>query len=192
MNQWISALGAIVAASVLMSAGAAFAQAADQVPSDPARMALARQIVEQNGGQQAAKAQIDAMFAIMKTNVGPAIGGDQSGIINQVYGELQSQMDGLLPQLIDISVRIYAKNYTEKEMRDILAFEQSDTGRSMRSKALTIRSEAMSETMPLVMGLMPQIMRHTADHVCEVSHCTAKDRELVEAALTKALKQMGR
>ena len=186
----IIVLGAVATASILMHAGAVRAQGDAQTSADPVKMALARQLVEQNGGQQAIKAQIDAMFNIMKANIGATAGSDQAAMTNQIYEDLQSEMDGLLPQLIDIDVKIYARNYTEKEMRDILAFEQSETGQSMRSKALKIRSEAMNETMPLVLGLMPAILRHTADRVCETSHCNAKERELVAAVISKALEQV--
>jgi len=55
---------------------------------------------------------------------------------------------------------------------------------------LKIRSEAMNETMPLVLGLMPAILRHTADRVCETNHCNAKERELVAAVISKALEQV--
>jgi len=152
-------------------------------------MALARQMIEQNGGEQAARTQLNMMLAIIKKNAAQAMPGDESALDDKIFDDVVSKMNGLVPKILDVSAKVYAKNYTEKELRDIIAFEQSDTGRSVIAKTPKVRAEAMNATMPLMMKLMPDVMRKTVDRVCEVNHCTANERALVEAALAKALQR---
>jgi uncharacterized protein len=181
--------GAVVALSVVIAAGAACAQNAEPDQSESVRMALARQMIEQNGGEQAARTQLNMMLAIIKKNAAQAMPGDESALDDKIFDDVVSKMNGLVPKILDVSAKVYAKNYTEKELRDIIAFEQSDTGRSVIAKTPKVRAEAMNATMPLMMKLMPDVMRKTVDRVCEVNHCTANERALVEAALAKALQR---
>ena len=188
MKRWVSVTGA-VAALAMASSGGALAQSGAQAPVDPARMALARQMVEQNGGEQAVKTQMNLMFELMKKNMEKEIPSTGGAVADQLYDDLEQELDGLVPQLIDVNAKIYAENYTDKEMRDMLAFQMSDSGRSIMKKMPAVRAQAINETLPLVMTLMPNIMQKTADRVCEAQHCNAKERKFIEAALTKALQR---
>jgi hypothetical protein len=112
---------------------------------------------------------------------------EESQLVNQIFDAMAQQLDGLVPQIIDISVRIYADVYTEKELRDLLAFDTSDSGRSIQQKAPLIRQQALALTMPEVINAMPQIVRQTANQVCDRNHCSDRQRAAILTALSKGL-----
>jgi hypothetical protein len=173
------------------SAGGAWAQGAPAAQPDPVRLELAHKLVEASGGQAQAELQMKMMFEAMKSSVAKNMPAEQAQLLGPIYDDLGQQMVKLTPQLLNLSARAYAQNYTEKELRDVLAFQTSESGQSMIHKAPQVRAQVMTEAMPLILTLMPEISRQTAARVCEQTHCTAKQRALVEAALARATGRPG-
>jgi hypothetical protein len=172
---------ALAAALALAGPGAALAQNAP----DPVKLELARKLVEVNGGQAQAEAQMKAVFAAMQKGVAANFPAKISALVGPLYEDLGRQMVALTPRLLDISVRAYAQTFTEKELRDLLAFQMSDSGQSMLRKTPQVRAQVIAQSMPLIVGLMPDMMRKAADRACEVKHCTAAERAEVESAIAR-------
>jgi hypothetical protein len=179
----LAALGALSISS------ASWAQDAPAAQPDPVKMDLARQIVAANGGQDQVKLQLKSYFAAMQKGMARYMPAEQGQLSAALFQDLGDEMAGIAPQLFDISVHLYAENLTEKELRDFLAFQTSDSGRSIALKAPVIRQQAVAETIPLVMSLMPQILQKTLDRVCAESHCSAAQRKIVADAMTKAMQR---
>ena len=156
---------------------------------DAAKVALARQIVELSGGQEQVKAQMKMIFEAVKSSIARALPPEQGRMADLVYTDVEQELEQATPQLLDISVRTYAENYTDKELHDLIAFQMSDSGRSIAQKAPLVRAQALREMMPLMMSLLPQIMARTADRVCEELHCDARQRATIAEALSKAIQR---
>jgi len=190
-------MAAAVALSGLGWSGAALAQnaaapvAAPAVQDDPVKLGLARQLVELNGGQAAVNAQMKSMFAIIEKSVGQNMPADQTKLADALYQDIEDEVSKLTPQLIDISVRAYAENYSTQELHDLVAFQMSDSGRSIARKAPLVRDQALRQTVPLMMAAMPGILRNTADRVCAESKCTPAQRQIVADAMAKAMHRTG-
>jgi len=153
---------------------------------DPVKIDLARQLVEATGGEQQAEQQMALIFTIIEKNVDQAASGLDSRLAGAFLEGLKQETVKLTPQLMALSERLYAQNCTEQELRDMLAFEKSDTGRSMLRKTPAIQAQALQQTLPLVMGAMPQIVRRAADRACEQTACTAEDRQRLTGVLSDA------
>jgi len=54
--------------------------------------------------------------------------------------------------------KIYMKHFTEKEIKDLLAFYKSDTGKKMIAKMPVVMQESMMYSQSLLKGLMPKVM----------------------------------
>jgi len=173
-----------VAAALALATGA-WGQAA-QPASDPIRLGLARQLFEVSGGEKQAKAQITAMFGVIEKSVAQNLSPEAGRLQKPIDDFMVQQVIGLVPKIVDLSVHAYAETYTEKELRDWLAFSTSETGKAIAQKAPTVRLQVMEETMPLMMKTMPEMMRKAAEAVCAKQRCTAAERQAVTAALIKA------
>lgn len=181
-------------AAALMVAACAGARAQDvsqASPPDPARLALAQQIVAATGGAAQAELQLRTVFSAMQKGMATNIPPESRAVMGPMWDEMANDMVELTPRILDITTRAYAQAYTEQELRDILAFETSTTGQAMVAKGPALRAQVVTATIPLMMNEMPAIMRKAADHTCQQSNCTAAQRTAMENAMSKAFKPSG-
>ena len=101
--------------------------------------------------------------------------------------DLRDELTELLPQLSELSVRAFAENLTEQELRDYLAWEESPTGRSILQKLPAIRTQVMHDELPLLSNMLPKLVERTADRVCEQHQCSHAEHDQIVALLSKAL-----
>jgi hypothetical protein len=148
-------------------------------------MDLARQLVEASGGEAQAEAQMKQVFNAMRANLAKSLSGQNSAVADAVYDEMSRELVSLTPRILDISVRNYADAFTEQELRDLLAFQTSESGRSMVRKMPALRAKVIDETLPLIMSSMPEVMRKSADVICAQRRCTADQREAIVGAFTR-------
>lgn len=75
--------------------------------------------------------------------------------MNKLITLLQEDMswEKIKEPLIDI----YLKHYTEKEIQDMLAFYQTETGRSMVSKMPLVMNDSMLFSQEMMKSLLPKI-----------------------------------
>jgi len=186
MKLWISIAAAAVLAMALSPDGA-WARGGSQQQIDPVKLALARQIFELSGGEQTVKAQVHRIFEMLKPDAEKPDPGSDEAITNEIFDELEKDMDGIAPRPIEVNVKIYAEDFTEKELRDLLAFFQTESGQAFIKKSPAVRAQASNESMPLILNLLPQVAQKTVDRLCEAKHCDAKERALVNNALAREL-----
>lgn len=168
------------------AASPAIAQTDGAPAPDPVKADLARQLVEATGGEAQAEQQMGLIFNIIERNVDQAASGVDDRLASAFLDGLKQETVKLTPQLMSLSERLYAQNCTEQELRDMLAFEKSETGQSMLKKTPAIQAQALQQTLPLVMGAMPGIVRRAADHACEQAGCTAEERERLTGVLSQS------
>lgn len=178
----------LVAAALMMFGAPALALAQTPTSVDSVKLDLAHQIIEANGGAKQAETSIDGMYAAMFSRMSQDMPKDQQALTLSLQHAMQREMHGLIPPIIDITVKLYATNFSEQELRDILAFQKSPSGQAMSKKAPAIMQQSMVEIVPLVMNDMPKLMKAVTDDVCTEQHCTADQRKTVQAVVDGALK----
>lgn len=175
-----------IAAALLFCSAPAFAQTPAEL--DPAKVALARQIMEASGGVKQAEAQIDAMYGAMFSKMAEQMPKDQQVLTGSLQHAMQKEMHALIPPIVDITVNLYAENFSEQELRDVLAFQRSPSGQALIRKSPVIMQQAMVKMAPLILADMPKVMDAVMDDVCTEQHCTAEQRKMVQAAVSGSLK----
>jgi hypothetical protein len=175
-----------VAAAVLIC-GVVRAEDAPVAEPDPVRLALAEQVVAAAGGGAQAAILLRSMFGAMQKTVVASAAPEARELIGPMFEDIAQEMVVLTPQLLELSVHAYAQHFTEKELRDLLAFQTSETGRAMVSKLPAVQAQVMSQTMPLVMTVMPMIMRKSVDRMCERKHCTVEQRDALNKVMSRAM-----
>jgi hypothetical protein len=181
------AMGEAADAQIVLPAAAPQPVMLAPAGADPVKIDLARRLVAASGGEQQAEAQIRATMAAMQTAMARAMPQADERLMGPLYEDMTQEMVKVMPQVLDLSARAYAETFTEQELRDVLAFQTSESGRSMIRKMPQIRARLIAEAVPLMVNAMPAIMRRTLDRVCAEQHCTTRQREVMASAAAKAL-----
>jgi hypothetical protein len=160
-------------------AGAAQAQTA--APVDPQRLALAKQIFEAQGGAQNAAA---AMRSVEKGMLESMPSPEARERMTKVTETMATE---ILPRMYDEMAAIYATDFTDAQLKDILAFYASPTGQALKAKAPVV-----AQQMGMVMvKLMPRFQLSVLDKVCAQTACTPQQQQQL-AALKQAVPERER
>jgi hypothetical protein len=185
---------ALIAGLSLAAAAAAQAQTQAQTqaqpPADPGfetRLALAHQVVEVSGGAAQAEAGVHSMYAGINRLLSNLQGMSPQAtkIMTSMQAHVEQKLVQAIPTILDQSAQVYARNLTEKELRDEIVWLESDSGKSIRAKTPVILDQIMQAQTPMLRAMLPELMKKAADEACEESHCTASDQKLIEAMMTK-------
>lgn len=156
------------------------------------KLALARQLVEASGGGDQMKSVLQVLFRTMGASLSNNTPPEQKRIIEVIMQKMQDRFIAATPQMIDGTVQIYAQDLTDKELRDYLAWVQSDTGQAMKRKAPLLAADSIKSMAPLITQITQGIKQDVVDEACKQANCTAHDREVIAAAMDKAMpKQPG-
>lgn len=88
--------------------------------------------------------------------------------IAELSAELTTDM---IPQMLEAMVPIYARTFTEAELEAMIAFYDSEMGKSIIEKTMTVMPEANAAAMTV----MPQLMEKMAARMCEHYGCDAAE-----------------
>ena len=172
--------GAALAAMLAMSAMAA------EAPS-PEKLALAKQMVDASRGADQMKTLLQTMFGLMRQSLNRNTPPEQKRLADIVLQKIQGRIVAATPQLIDGSVQVYAQTLTEKEMRDYLAWQLSESGQSMKRKAPLIAAETLKVVAPLIVQVTEGLKQDVIDEACKQASCTTHDREVLAKAMNQSL-----
>lgn len=154
-------LAAVVAAvSLTCFAGEAYAQAESSAPAaapSPRALELAGRLVAQTQSMDM-EAMVDAMLGAAFKDL-PADDADHNRKVQTIVSDLTK---ALLPRMMDTMGRAMAETYTEQELEALVAFNESELGRSINQKApkLAVRSMTAMQT------LMPQFRAEMTRRMC--------------------------
>lgn len=152
------------------------AQAQTAATVDPQRLALAKQIFEAQGGAQNAAT---AMRAIEKSMIDSSPSPEVRQRMTQV---METMTKTFLPKMFDEMATIYAADFTDGQLKDILAFYQSPTGQALKEKSPLVAQQLGG----VMVKLMPQLQLSVLDKVCAETTCTAQQQQQL-AALKQAV-----
>lgn len=156
-------------------------------PADAARLALARQLIDIDGGEKQVADQVDALYSVMFTKMAEKMSSEGKPVMLATQLALQNQMHRLIRPMLDLTADVYSRNYTEQQLRDIIAFRRSPTGQAVAEKTPMIQRQAVAAMLPLIVQDMPRVMHSTVDAVCKSQSCTPEMRAELSAAMQAAL-----
>lgn len=76
----------------------------------------------------------------------------------------------MIPQMLDEMVPVYARTFSEAELEALIAFYDSEMGRSIINKTYA----SMPDATAAAMTVMPQMMEKMASRMCQHYGCTAE------------------
>ncbi|GAA0586898.1 DUF2059 domain-containing protein [Rhizomicrobium electricum] len=130
----------LLAAFALSVALAAPAFADDAIPA--AKLAAAKELIQVSGAEQlfgSVDGLTEAMVAQVKKSA-PAIDDDA---INHLKAIVKEEFTKAVPGMIEETTKLYARHFSESEMRDMIAFYASPTGKRVVSEMPALMRESM-------------------------------------------------
>ncbi|MBV8594376.1 MAG: DUF2059 domain-containing protein [Caulobacteraceae bacterium] len=174
------------AAALMLLAYGPSALAQISATTDPAKLALARQVVEASGGQKQVQAMLANAFATVDRAIPQAPEGDAASIRREVSAGVREEVIAVVPELLEISAHAYADQLTLDQLRDWLAWEESPSGRAIAAKRADIQNEALVAILPLMRERLGAALHASLQRVCAQRHCTEEQRKAMEAAMSRA------
>jgi len=169
--------------AVLATALATGAMAAE-APS-PEKLALAKQLVQASGGADQLKTVLQTLFGSISANLDTNLPAEQKRLRDVLLDKMQTRILAVAPQLMDATAQVYAADLTEKELRDYVAWLQSDTGQSLKRKLPQITGESMRAMAPVLAQVSQGFKQDVVDEACAQAKCTAHDKEVLVALMNK-------
>jgi uncharacterized protein len=163
----------------LLAAGAEGAHAAQAKPQAPAagqpsarQMALSRRYIELMQSDQLSVMIRSAIEMSVNTEPGAAdMPTEDREFLLDLVTELTTD---LMPQMFDRMVPVYAQVFSEEELLALIAFYDSEMGRSILEKTYS----SMPEANAAMMEVMPQLFEKMAARMC--AHYGCDTSELLE------------
>ena len=136
--------------------------------TDPERLALAREYIRESHIDAAMRGVLANMARSM-----PQLSADGATDVKgrQLANSFSVGMDAALPQLMDATARAAARVFTTQELKELVAFYGSATGRSMVAKM----PELMQQVCPMAMQIMQTVYTTAEADYCRHDTCTEAD-----------------
>ena len=142
MRGWL-----IAGLSALTLAAPAAASAAEAV--SPARLALARELVEAAGGQENMSAMAQQMSHTMLTGLGQGMPDAPEPVVQAMRTAINATLEDSMPDLVSASVEIYAQTFTDDELKAMTQFYRTPAGRAMVQKMPALGARLGTAMAPL-------------------------------------------
>jgi hypothetical protein len=178
-------IGAVVLA---LTATASSAEPYAIGPVTPERLALAQRVVETAKLARGMSLVVDAMLGPFIQQIRSGDGADalKSYVVDLMKVEVADMEAKMLPKIAEI----YAENFSEQQLNDILAFYASPTGQALLDKQPALAREGQLAVAPLVPPMQRDMIDKLFEHVCQVQACTSAQRQQIEATRTQVLKKL--
>ncbi len=185
MKNIVAMVGAVLVALTPLSSGYAQVPA----PPDATRLQLARDILNASGGAQAMQVRMRSLFASMQDMIKSYLPKSDSQVSAAAEATIKYMTDQEVeaaPQMIEQVANIYANNLSEQELRDMLAWTASPSGRAIQAKMPIISQQLIASQGPLMKKIVAGAMATALDRACEEAKCTESDRTTITAIVQKS------
>lgn len=109
----------------------------------------------------------------------PATAGMDPEDARAVQDTMSEMMQEYMPALFKAMAPVYADIFTLEELRALVAFYESDVGRSMVRKSY----EAAPRVAVVAQAVLPPILERAMDRLCDRLECSAQQRQEMKSAL---------
>lgn len=165
---------------------AAPAMAAAETPSEAAtRLALANKVIALMQTEQLS----DALSSLIATAIPQEMEGVPDEEADEIRAVIVDAMAGVMPRMFEAMAPVYADIFTVEELRGLIAFYESDLGRSVMQKSYAAAPRLAEAAQSVLPEILPQVMADVGDTLCDRFECSAQERSEMKTAMTEALRE---
>jgi uncharacterized protein len=148
---------AAAALAILLAAPAARAE--DQI--SPERLALAKQVMELNGST-AAYSNYNENLDRMVDQLRQSMPGVDDATVADIKKIAVEEFNAYRPTLIDGIVHVYAKHFSERDLKALVTFYKSDAGKHFAAEIPAVSQECMELSTPFMTRFLQRIREYIA------------------------------
>ncbi len=152
----------LLAAAVLAVALVAPAFAADEI--SPERVALAKEVIELSGANKVYDNFDKNLDMVMGQMMQDKPNVDQA-TIDDIKKMMKEEFAAFKPQMIDNAVKIYARHFSEDDLRAMIAFYKSDAGQHLSAELPAISQETAQMNVEFMKHFMARMQKYMADKI---------------------------
>lgn len=180
MRLMIACMAGALAGAALMGAPVR-AQDAPQAAAPSARqLELSRRYIDLTMSDQFETSIRQLIVAQAAMNPAASdIPDEDRRFVTELTAELIADM---IPRMLDEMVPVYARTFSEPELVALIAFYDTEMGRSIIDKSMS----SMPEAMQAAMTVMPQMMEKMATRMCQHYGCSPEELRAVREAMSGA------
>ncbi|HEY3815271.1 MAG TPA: DUF2059 domain-containing protein [Caulobacteraceae bacterium] len=142
-------------------ANAQTAPAATTASVDPERLALAHQLIDSMNIPKVMHGTFEKVFSNFSGSMGELD-------MHQYALSMTAGFEAMMPSLLDEEAKVYAEVLTTDDLRQAVAFHQSQAGKDLLAAVPTV-SERVT---PLVYAAMPKMLKAVNEDYCKHVQCT--------------------
>lgn len=94
--------------------------------------------------------------------------------LNKVFAAMKEDMSW--KKMKEPMIDLYLKHFTEKEVQDMLAFYESETGRSMVAKMPVIMADSMQISQEMMTSFLPKLQSMAEELKAELKNYRSQNR----------------
>lgn len=105
---------------------------------------------------------------------GRVVSKQDEAFFERLKGSMKRGMARLVPEMMAATTEIYARTFTEQELRDVISFYSSASGRAFLHKGKMVMAEAMTAMNTVI----PKYVAYTEEDYCAQVTCGDTERRL--------------
>lgn len=151
------------------------------------KLELSRELAEVMGIESMVSQMTRTMLDSFDPFRGKVLSEQQRAMFERLKGSLARGMERVAPELVETTHRIQAEIFTEQELRDVIEFYRSPSGRSflVKSKA------SMAQSFAVVAEVMPRYVTYAEEDYCSQTKCGDGERAMFDAMMKGVVASMG-
>jgi hypothetical protein len=165
--QLVPFLRVAVLALAVGAPGLALAQAPAQ-PS-PSSLAMARELIVIKGGSAMFDPIVSGVIEFVKNTFVPT-NPQLSGELNEVAVKLRKDYDAKRAELLNEVATVYARKFTEAELKELVAFYKSPTGKKMATEEPVAIDEGLKRAQSWADAFSAEVMSKFRDEMKKKGH----------------------
>lgn len=121
--------------------------------------------------------QIESQMKSMSTQMG--VTPSEQVIFDKYYSKMTQLMKNEISwkKMEPAIMEIYSRNFTEKEIADMLAFYRTETGKSVIKKLPAVMQESMQMSSGMVQTIIPEIQKLSQELAAELETSRKKTEQ---------------
>ncbi|MDE2182631.1 MAG: DUF2059 domain-containing protein [Alphaproteobacteria bacterium] len=127
----------------------------------PERLALAKQLMELSGATKVYD-NFDKNLDVMLNQMLQGSHPDEATIADLKKIAVE-EFNADRPQMMDGAVKIYARHFTEDDLRALITFYKSDAGQHFAAELPVVSQECIQLDVPFMQHLMARVKQYIAD-----------------------------
>lgn len=173
---------ATLAVTVALVSGTAMAE--DDIA--PARLELAKQVMQLSGAT-AAYDSYEKNLDLMVGQIRQYMPGADDATMADIKKIAVEEFTAFKPTLMENAAKVYAKHFTDKDLKGLIAFYKTDAGKHFAAEMPALSSESVKLTEPFTQRFMARLQEYIAGRVAaeqkkaqEQAPAAAKDSKTSE------------